>query len=53
MTPIPVDTLGKPGGCNPIPLDATVGEREISIDIEELDRKWRAVMSGETREGIR
>jgi hypothetical protein len=52
-TPIPIDTLGRPGGCNPIPLEASVTERDIRIDVRDIDWKWRAVTTGETKEGIR
>jgi hypothetical protein len=53
MTPIPVGTLGKPGGCNPIPLEAAVSGKDIRIDVSEIDRKWRDVTTGLTKEGIR
>ena len=53
MTPIPIDTLGKPGGCNPIPLQASIGERDIRIDASHIRQMWAKVKSGETREAIR
>ena len=31
-TPIPLMTVGSPGGCNPIPLKALVGAKEIMIE---------------------
>jgi hypothetical protein len=52
MTPIPLDTLGRTGGCNPIPVEAEVNDREIRISAEEIARKWRSVVTGQTREGI-
>jgi hypothetical protein len=53
MTPIPIETLGRPGGCNPIPLEFTVTDTEVRIDFSEVEDKWRYVLSGESREGIR
>ncbi len=52
-TPIPVETLGKPGGCNPIPLEAQVTDRDIRISVSEIGSKWDKVISGKTKEGIR
>ncbi len=52
-TPIPVSTLGEPGGCNPIPLASTVDDRFVRVPIEEIVRKWEYVNSGKSREGIR
>ena len=40
-TPIPVSTLGKPGGCNPIPLKHTVEGGEIVISTADLDQGAR------------
>jgi uncharacterized membrane protein len=52
-TPIPIDSLGKPGGCNPIPLEASISDSEIRIDVQEIKRKWQSVTTGELKEGIR
>jgi uncharacterized membrane protein len=52
MTPIPLDTLGKPGGCNPIPLEAQITDTQIRIEVAEIQKKWMEVLSGETKEGI-
>ncbi len=51
-TPIPVATLGEPGGCNPIPLAATVDEKFIRIELNEIARRWAEVNSGKMREGM-
>jgi high-affinity iron transporter len=40
MTPIPVDTLGDPGGCNPIPLTTVIDARFIKIEMKEILKKW-------------
>lgn len=53
MTPIPIDTLGKPGGCNPIPLEATVGEYDIRIDAGHIRQMWVKAKSAEAKEAIR
>ncbi len=52
MTPISIDTLGKPGGCNPIPLDALITEAHVEIEMSEIQKKWNKVNSGETKEEI-
>lgn len=52
-TPIPVTTLGEPGGCNPIPLASTVDDRFIRITMTEIVKKWEYVNSGKSKEGIR
>ena len=52
-TPIAIDTLGKAGGCNPIPLEATVTDRTVELSGDELKKKWDMVKSGRTREKIR
>lgn len=44
-TPIPFETLGKPGGCNPIPLDALVTDKVVRIATSEIARKWELVNS--------
>jgi len=43
MTPIPVETLGRPGGCNPIPLNASITEKDIRVDVAEIIGKWQKV----------
>ncbi|GAB4483806.1 MAG: hypothetical protein OHK006_06130 [Thermodesulfovibrionales bacterium] len=52
-TPIPVATLGEPGGCNPIPLSSRADERFIRVDVAEILKKWEYVNSGKSKEGIR
>jgi len=51
-TPIPVDTLGKPGGCNPVPLSAAVDDRFIRVELAEVLKKWEFVKSGKGRKGL-
>jgi uncharacterized membrane protein len=50
-TPIPFDTVGKPGGCNPIPLKALVTERDVRITLREIIEKWTLVNSARGIEG--
>lgn len=45
-TPIPVDTLSIPGGCNPIPLTADIDGRFVRIELSEILKKRGFVMSG-------
>ena len=42
-TPIAINTLGEPGGCNPIPLTATIDERFIRVEMKEILKKWEFV----------
>jgi hypothetical protein len=42
-TPIAIDTLGEPGGCNPIPLTAEIDEHFIRIELKEILKKWEFV----------
>ena len=49
-TPIPFDTLGKPGGCNPIPLESLVTEKDVRIRITEIAEKWKKVKTGAAKE---
>ena len=53
MTPIPLDTLGKPGGCNPIPLEVEITGTSVLVRMDEIAKKWRFVSSGQSKEGIR
>jgi uncharacterized membrane protein len=52
-TPIPIDTLGKAGGCNPIPLTAVIDERFVKIELNEILKKWGFVKTGESKEAIK
>jgi hypothetical protein len=52
-TPIPLDSLGKPGGCNPIPINALVTDREVQIPLKEIRKAWEAVRTGKTKERIK
>jgi hypothetical protein len=40
MTPIPVPTVNKPGGCNPIPIPFGMDEGGAVVAIEDLMRVW-------------
>lgn len=52
-TPIPVNTLGEPGGCNPIPLVSAVDDRFIRIELSEIVKKWEFVNSGKSKEAVK
>lgn len=49
-TPIPFETIGEPGGCNPIPVTALVTEKEIRVEVREIVKKWQLVNSAKNRE---
>ena len=52
-TPIPTETLGRPGGCNPIPLAAEISRVDIRVPVSEIRKHWKDVKSGATREVVR
>ncbi len=39
-TPLHTDTLGQPGGCNPVPLESEVDGSFVRIQMEEIVKKW-------------
>lgn len=45
-TPIHLDSLGKPGGCNPIPLSASIEGGFVKIELDEVLKKWGFVKKG-------
>ncbi len=53
ITPIPISALGEPGGCNPIPLSASVDSKFVRIELGEILKKWEYVKSGKSKEGIK
>lgn len=50
VTPIPFNTVGEPGGCNPIPVNFSLSEKEIRIEVQEIIKKWKLVHSGVSEE---
>lgn len=50
-TPIPFDVVGRPGGCNPIPLEALVTEKDVILQSEEIIAKEKLVQSARSSEG--
>jgi len=52
-TPIPVGTVGMPGGCNPIPVTALISGKDVRITMKEIAGKWMAMMIGEGKKGVR
>jgi uncharacterized membrane protein len=48
-TPIAFDAVGKPGGCNPIPLAALVTDKAVVLDTAEIRGQWMKVKTGETK----
>jgi len=44
-TPIPLETLGKPGGCNPIPLVVSITDRDVRIQMAEISNKWKLLVN--------
>lgn len=49
-TPIPASTLGREGGCNPIPLKAEITDRDIRIRADEIMTRWKDVNSARSNE---
>lgn len=52
-TPIPFSSVGSPGGCNPIPLDALVTEQDVRVTVEEVRAKSSLIQSKQGGEGGR
>lgn len=50
-TPIPFDTVGKPGGCNPVPLPAFVSDTEVKTALKDIAEQWGKVKTGRTGGG--
>jgi|GEM_PF-983868 len=52
-TPIPVVSLGEPGGCNPIPLAFAADDRFIRIAVDEIMKKRELINSSRSAEAAR
>ncbi len=52
-TPINIQSLGKAGGCNPIPLKALVTDKDVQIKVSELLEKWNLVKTGKSKVTIK
>ena len=50
-TPIPVDSLGQRGGCNPIPVRAIVTERDVVVDVSDIAAAWNKVKAKQGSRG--
>jgi len=48
-TLIPLETVGKPGGCNPVPIDFTAREDGVHIDAMALINKWSSTVQETAR----
>ncbi|MBI5194994.1 MAG: DUF2318 domain-containing protein [Nitrospirae bacterium] len=48
-TPIAIDTLSEPGGCNPIPLETSVDALSVKIELSEILKKWGFVTAGSNK----
>ncbi len=49
MTPIPVNAVNKPGGCNPIPLPFKLADERLQIETSDLIRVWRGAQKLEKK----
>jgi uncharacterized membrane protein len=45
-TPIPVNTVGEPGGCNPVPLSFQEEEDELTFEVRRAAEVWKEVNKG-------
>jgi uncharacterized membrane protein len=48
-TLIPLETVGKPGGCNPVPIPFAAKEDGVHIDSISLINTWSATVQATTR----
>ncbi|MDP2168496.1 MAG: Fe-S-containing protein [Thermodesulfovibrionales bacterium] len=49
MTPIAIQTVNEPGGCNPIPLRFGIRDRHIIITLEDLIRTYKSAQALEKK----
>lgn len=49
-TPIPLQTVGEPGGCNPIPFKFEANKEYIHISLDDLIRTFREAMGLEKKD---
>lgn len=49
MTLIPLETVGKPGGCNPVPIPFGEKDEGIVIDVSTLLNSWSETVSATSR----
>ncbi len=52
-TPIPLASVGSPGGCNPIPLEPLITDKEVRITLEDIRKKSLLIQSKQVGEGQR
>lgn len=45
-TPIPINTVGEPGGCNPVPISFEEKGGSLSFDVEKAIETWKEVNKG-------
>lgn len=45
-TPIPLNTVGLPGGCNPVPVRFEIDENFLILNAGYLEEMWKASISG-------
>src|SRR6185369_15694853 len=48
-TLIPLETVGKPGGCNPVPVPFKVGADRVSIDAMTILNRWSETVTTTSR----
>ncbi|HEY4743616.1 MAG TPA: DUF2318 domain-containing protein [Desulfuromonadaceae bacterium] len=48
-TLIPLDTVGKPGGCNPVPVEFTENAEGVIIDGVKLINRWSTTVQATAR----
>jgi uncharacterized membrane protein len=48
-TLIPIETVGKPGGCNPVPVPFSLAADSVRLDALTLVNAWRKTVQATTR----
>ncbi len=51
-TPLSINSMGLPGGCNPIPLDFKIAGSSVKIDLNEIIDKWGGGRTVMDKKGI-
>jgi FtrD-like iron-sulfur protein len=50
-TLIPLDTVGKPGGCNPVPVPFKAGPDSVTVDAMTIINRWSETVTATSKGG--
>jgi uncharacterized membrane protein len=52
-TLIPLETVGRPGGCNPVPVPFTSNDQALRISAQQLVNLWNSTVQATTKKNTR